>query len=77
MNKKLKFALAALALVGILIAGKVFHAQELLRKSLVWSRGLGPEGVILFVGIYVAACVLFLPGLVIIIGGAVLWRRRR
>ncbi|MEN9675355.1 MAG: hypothetical protein RIS76_1251 [Verrucomicrobiota bacterium] len=46
--------------------------QDLLRQALDWVGQLGPWGPVLFIGLYVVATVLFLPGSVLTLGaGAV------
>lgn len=67
--KWLFYALAVLALIG---AARYFHVQDLLKQALGWVGGLGPWGPVLFIAIYVAATVLFIPGSVLTLGaGAV------
>ncbi len=62
-----------LALWGVLIAiviavARYFNLQEVLRSLLVWIAGLGPLGVVAFIGLYILATVLFLPGLILTLG---------
>lgn len=58
---------AALATVLIL-----FKPQQYLRPGLDWIAGLGPLAPVLFIALYIVACVLFLPGSVLTLGaGAV------
>ncbi len=65
--------LLALGGVAILLAvGRSFDIQGLLRRALEWIGDLGPAGAAAFVGIYVVACVLFIPGSILTLGaGAV------
>lgn len=57
---------------GLLAAARYFHVQDLLRQAVGWIGGLGPWGAVLFIAIYVAATVLFIPGSVLTLGaGAV------
>jgi uncharacterized membrane protein YdjX (TVP38/TMEM64 family) len=44
-----------------------------LKNALDWIRGLGPLAPIAFVAIYIAACVLFLPGSILTIGAGVIF----
>lgn len=62
-----------LAVAGALIAAaRYFHVQDVLRQALDWVGQLGPWGPVLFIGLYVVATVLFLPGSVLTLGaGAV------
>lgn len=64
----LYLALAA----GLIFAAKHFHVQDLLKQALDTVAGLGAWGGVIFVGLYIAATVLFLPGSVLTLGaGAV------
>ena len=51
--------------------------QDLLKQALNWVGQLGPSGPIFFIGIYVVATVLFIPGSVLTLGAGavfgVLW----
>ena len=58
--------------VMIIAAARYFHVQDLLKESLDRVGGLGWTGVLLFIGIYAVATVLFVPGSVLTLGaGAV------
>jgi len=46
--------------------------QEALRGALAWIAGIGPAGVLFFIGLYIVASVLMLPGSILTLGaGAV------
>jgi len=67
-----KWVLYATAGVAIVLALKYFHVQDLLKAALDWIGKLGPWGPVIFVGLYVVATVLFIPGSVLTLGaGAV------
>src|SRR5215469_15768573 len=67
-----KWALYAAAVLVILLAAKYFHVQDLLKAALDWIGKLGPWGPVIFIGLYVVATVLFIPGSVLTLGaGAV------
>ena len=72
-RRKVKFIFAVIVIAAILANGKIFHAQDLLQRSLVWIRDLGSGGVILFIGIYILACVFFLPGSVLTLGAGAIY----
>ena len=63
---------AGLAIAAIVIA-RYLGAVELLRATLEWTKGLGPLGPIVFIAIYVLACVLFIPGSILTIGAGVVF----
>jgi len=58
--------------IGIVLALKYFHVQDLLKTALDWIGKLGPWGPVIFIGLYIVATVLFVPGSVLTLGaGAV------
>jgi uncharacterized membrane protein YdjX (TVP38/TMEM64 family) len=58
--------------VAVVVLGRALDAPALLRRALTGIEGLGPWGAALFVLLYVAATVLFLPGWILTLGaGAV------
>ncbi len=63
--------------VALLAAARYLHVQDLLKQALHWVGQLGPSGPIFFIGIYVVATVLFIPGSVLTLGAGavfgVLW----
>jgi len=72
MSSKWKWVLYATAGVALVLALKYFHVQDLLKAALDWIGRLGPWGPVIFVGLYVVATVLFVPGSVLTLGaGAV------
>lgn len=71
-GRGLKIALALLAVGLLLAAARYFDVQILFRQALQWIADLGPAGPVLFVALYIAACVLLLPGAILTLGaGAV------
>ena len=67
-----RWVLYATAGVALVLALKYFHVQDLLKSALDWIGKLGPWGPVIFVGLYVVATVLFVPGSVLTLGaGAV------
>jgi len=67
--KWLLYLLIAAAAIG---AASYFHVQDLLKQGLDRVAQLGPWGPVMFIGLYVAATVLFIPGSVLTLGaGAV------
>src|SRR5438876_12166759 len=67
-----RWLIYATAGVALVLALKYFHVQDLLKSALAWIDKLGPWGPVIFVGLYVVATVLFVPGSVLTLGaGAV------
>ncbi len=68
-----KLAFAAAGIIVLLAAAQYFNAQELLVRALDWIAGLGSWGPLIFMVIYILACVLFLPGSILTLGAGVLF----
>ncbi|MDA0577025.1 MAG: TVP38/TMEM64 family protein [Verrucomicrobia bacterium] len=67
-----KLLLLAALIGALLITAKLFNLQHVLRDALAWIAELGMLGVIFFVGLYILASVLLLPGSILTLGaGAV------
>ncbi|MBI5015020.1 MAG: TVP38/TMEM64 family protein [Deltaproteobacteria bacterium] len=69
----IKLALVAVVAVAVLAAARYFRAQELLRSALAWIDSLGPWSAPLFIGLYIVACVILLPGSVLTLGAGVVF----
>jgi uncharacterized membrane protein YdjX (TVP38/TMEM64 family) len=59
--------------VAVLALARALDAPTLLRAALERIAGLGMLGPVLFVGLYVAATVLFLPGSILTLGAGVVF----
>src|SRR5215813_8762402 len=71
-SSRWKWFLCATAVVAVVVAVQYFHVQDVLKAALDWIGKLGPLGLVMFVGLYVIATVLFVPGSVLTLGaGAV------
>lgn len=64
----LRPALALLVIVILIVVGKAVDAPARLRDALEWVQQLGWIGVGVYVSLYIVACVLFLPGLILTLG---------
>jgi uncharacterized membrane protein YdjX (TVP38/TMEM64 family) len=64
----LKPLLLAGAAAIIIVAVKYLHVQALLNYALEWVSGLGAWGPVIFIFIYILACVFFIPGSVLTLG---------
>ncbi|WP_199290109.1 TVP38/TMEM64 family protein [Leptolyngbya sp. FACHB-36] len=66
--------LLGIGIVVVLVTtAQALNLQGLLQRLLLWVQGLGPSGAIAFIGIYVLATILFLPGSILTLGGGVLF----
>jgi uncharacterized membrane protein YdjX (TVP38/TMEM64 family) len=63
---------AAIA-VAIIAVGHYLGVAARLRGVLEWTKGLGPLGPLVFIAIYIVACVLFVPGSILTIGAGVVF----
>src|SRR5437870_2554719 len=72
-SSRWKWVLYAAAAIGIVLALKYFHVQDLLKAALDWIGKLGSWGPVIFVGLYVVATVLFIPGSVLTLGAGALF----
>lgn len=68
-----KGAVIVIAAAGLVLAGRHFNIQELLRGLLEWISSLGAWGALIFVFTYILATILFLPGLLLTLGAGFLF----
>jgi len=68
-----KWVLYIGACAAIVVAAKQFHLQDVLKAALDWIGKLGPWGPAIFIGIYIVAAVLFIPGSVLTLGAGALF----
>src|SRR6266478_5149979 len=72
VSSRWKWVLYVAVGIGVVLALKYFHVQDLLKAALDWIGKLGPWGPVIFIGLYIVATVLFVPGSVLTLGaGAV------
>ena len=72
LNSKWKWIIGLVVLVGLGVAVKYFNAPAILKQALDWIKNLGGWAPIIFIAVYVVACVLLLPGWILTLGaGAV------
>jgi uncharacterized membrane protein YdjX (TVP38/TMEM64 family) len=60
-------------IVALVIATQRFDLQQLFRNALAWISSLGPIGQLIFVALYIIACVLLLPGSILTLGAGVVF----
>lgn len=69
----LRAALAAAAAALFFAAARLLDIEALLRQALAWIGGLGPAGPLYFIALYIAACLLMLPGSILTLGAGALF----
>ena len=73
MSIKPRWIFWVLTIAALFTAAKVFNVQEMLRMSLDRIRDLGALGIVVFILIYVLACIFFLPGSVLTLGAGAIF----
>jgi len=72
--KRTLLIIAAVAVVGIALAVSTqVNWRELFRKLFEWIESLGVFGPVLFILVYIAACVLFIPGSPLTLGAGIVF----
>jgi len=68
-----KILLIVVAAIAVLYGAHRIGAGPWLADALDWIRGLGALAPVAFVAIYIVACVAFIPGSILTIGGGVIF----
>jgi uncharacterized membrane protein YdjX (TVP38/TMEM64 family) len=69
----LKLALAVVGLVALVVAARHLGAGRAIADTLRWVSSLGTAAPLAFIAIYILACVLFVPGSILTLGGGFLF----
>jgi uncharacterized membrane protein YdjX (TVP38/TMEM64 family) len=69
----LKIAAGAIVVVGLFAMLRYAGAGEMARSALRWISSLGAIAPVVFIALYIAACVLFVPASIITIGAGVIF----
>lgn len=69
----LKFGLIAVVIAALIVLAHQLNLQDALQAALIWTRDLGPWGAVAFIGIYIMATVLFVPGSLLTLGAGVIY----
>lgn len=70
---RIKLAIAAVAIVGLLVASRFIDVQGIFQDTLQWIKDLGFAGMLAFAALYVVACVLLLPGSILTLGAGAIY----
>jgi len=68
-----RLAVLLVLVAGLVVAVKFLPVKQYLDSVLRWAEGLGVWGPIVVAGIYIGACVVFLPGSVLTLGAGFLF----
>ena len=69
----LKWVAAAILVVGLVFMRIYLPVGDWLEELNLWVAEMGPQGMVVYGGVYVIATVLFLPGSVLTIGAGFLF----
>jgi uncharacterized membrane protein YdjX (TVP38/TMEM64 family) len=69
----LKLALAVVGLIALVLAARHLGAGRAVARTLRWVASLGAAAPLAFIAIYILACVLFVPGSILTLGGGFLF----
>lgn len=72
-GSKVKLAVLALAIVGLVVLSQFYDIPGAIRGAMDWIEGQGAAGAVVFVLLYIAACVLMLPGSVLTLGAGAIY----
>jgi uncharacterized membrane protein YdjX (TVP38/TMEM64 family) len=72
-TKIIQIVLAVLILAALVAAANYFDLQQVFRDTLAWISGLGVIAPIIFIAIYILACVLLLPGSILTLGAGIVF----
>ena len=72
-TKIIKIISALVVIVALVVTAKHFDLQQIFRDTLAWISGLGSIAPLIFIAIYILACVLLLPGAILTLGAGVVF----
>ena len=72
-TSRLKWLLWLAAFAALVAGFKYFNVAGLFAQSKEWIAGLGPWGPVMFILLYILACVLFVPGSVLTLAAGALF----
>jgi len=63
----------AMVFVLLVVGGKYLNLQQRLADVLAWVESLGPVGMGVYAGIYIIACIFFIPGSILTLGAGAIY----
>ena len=67
-NSLIKLFLGLAVVAALIVLARVFNIQDLFRNLLEWVNATGFLGALVFIGVYILATVLFVPGSILTMG---------
>ena len=72
-SSKLKLVLIVSVVLGLLLASRFVDIPGALKGALDWIEGLGVVGMVVFVVLYIVACIFVLPGSALTLGAGAIY----
>ena len=72
-RSRTKLIVIAAVLLGLIAAARLLPVRDWIQSLQDWVRGMGAAGMVIYGAIYVAAVVLFVPGIVLTLGAGFLF----
>lgn len=72
-KQPIKWLAAGALATAVLAALILLPVPEYLESLLEWTRGIGPWGYLVLIGLYIVATVLFVPGMILTLAGGFLF----
>lgn len=72
-GKIIKVIVLLIVIAALIFSAKLFNLQQVFKDILAWISELGPLAGVIFVFIYIAACVFLLPGSILTLGAGVVF----
>ena len=72
-TRSTRLVVGTLVVIALIIVARRFGAGSALRETLDWISSLGAIAPVVFIAIYIVACVMFIPGSILTIGAGVIF----
>lgn len=72
-RNRIKLAVAVLGVIALVVASRFVDIQGLFRNTLEWIQAQGLAGALVFLLLYVVACILLLPGFILTLGAGAIY----
>jgi uncharacterized membrane protein YdjX (TVP38/TMEM64 family) len=71
--RSMRLIVGALIVIAIIVVARRFGAGSALKETLNWISSLGALAPVVFIALYIVACVMFVPGSILTIGAGVIF----